>query len=87
MTDTTTLLARRNRARGAGAPLFYEHPLHIVRGEGCHLYAEAERRAPMKLCHPIGGTRSSWATASAADIVTCPCPGASPALISRTTNR
>jgi len=38
MIDTTTLLARRNRALGAGAPLFYEHPLHIVRGEGVYLY-------------------------------------------------
>ncbi len=37
MTDTTTLLARRNRALGAGTPLFYEHPLHIVRGEGTYL--------------------------------------------------
>ena len=37
MTDTTTLLARRNSALGAGAPLFYEHPLHIVRGEGVNL--------------------------------------------------
>ena len=44
MTDTTTLLARRNRALGAGAPLFYEHPLHIVRGEGVHLYDADGRR-------------------------------------------
>ena len=44
MTDTTTLLARRNRALGAGAPLFYEHPLHIVRGEGCYLYDPDGRR-------------------------------------------
>ena len=32
--DTTTLVARRERALGAGAPLFYDKPLHIVRGEG-----------------------------------------------------
>jgi len=38
MSDTATLLARRNRALGAGAPLFYEHPLHIVRGDGVMLY-------------------------------------------------
>ena len=44
MTDTTTLLARRNRALGAGAPLFYEHPLHIVRGEGCYLFDPDGRR-------------------------------------------
>jgi 4-aminobutyrate aminotransferase-like enzyme len=44
MTDTATLLARRNRALGAGAPLFYEHPLHIVRGEGSYLYDVDGRR-------------------------------------------
>ena len=44
MTDTTSLLARRNRALGAGAPLFYEDPLHIVRGEGCYLYDPDGRR-------------------------------------------
>ena len=44
MTDTTTLLARRNRALGAGAPLFYEHPLHIVRGEGSYVYDADGRR-------------------------------------------
>src|SRR5580658_959528 len=44
MTDTTTLLARRNRALGAGTPLFYEHPLHIVRGEGAYLYDADGRR-------------------------------------------
>jgi len=44
MTDTTTLLARRNRALGAGTPLFYEHPLHIVRGEGVNLYDPDGRR-------------------------------------------
>src|ERR1700760_3426510 len=44
MTDTTSLLARRNRALGAGTPLFYEHPLHIVRGEGVYLYDPDGRR-------------------------------------------
>lgn len=44
MTDTSTLLARRNRALGAGTPLFYEHPLHIVRGEGVNLYDPDGRR-------------------------------------------
>lgn len=45
MTDTTTtLLARRDRALGAGTPLFYEHPLHIVRGEGTYLYDADGRR-------------------------------------------
>jgi 4-aminobutyrate aminotransferase-like enzyme len=44
MTSTTDLLARRNRALGSGAPLFYEHPLHIVRGEGVHLFDADGRR-------------------------------------------
>jgi 4-aminobutyrate aminotransferase-like enzyme len=43
MTDTT-LTARRDRALGAGAPLFYREPLHIVRGEGVWLYDAAGRR-------------------------------------------
>jgi 4-aminobutyrate aminotransferase-like enzyme len=43
MTDTT-LTARRDRALGAGAPLFYREPLHIVRGEGVYLYDAAGRR-------------------------------------------
>jgi 4-aminobutyrate aminotransferase-like enzyme len=44
MTSTADLLARRNQALGAGAPLFYEHPLHIVRGEGVYLYGADGRR-------------------------------------------
>jgi 4-aminobutyrate aminotransferase-like enzyme len=44
MTDTASLLDRRNRALGAGTPLFYEHPLHIVRGDGVLLY-DADGRA------------------------------------------
>jgi len=43
MTDTT-LLERREQALGAGAPLFYETPLHIVRGEGVHLFDADGRR-------------------------------------------
>ena len=38
------LLERRNRAFGAGAALFYETPLHIVRGEGAWLYDADGRR-------------------------------------------
>lgn len=44
MTATDDLLARRDRALGAGAPLFYEHPLHIVRGEGVSLFDADGRR-------------------------------------------
>ena len=44
MTSTTDLLSRRDRALGSGAPLFYEHPLHIVRGDGVYLYDADGRR-------------------------------------------
>jgi 4-aminobutyrate aminotransferase-like enzyme/Ser/Thr protein kinase RdoA (MazF antagonist) len=37
-------LARRHRLMGAGAELFYEKPLHLVRGEGVWLY-DAQGRA------------------------------------------
>jgi 4-aminobutyrate aminotransferase-like enzyme len=40
----TTLRARRDQALGAGAPLFYSEPLHIVRGEGVHLFGADGRR-------------------------------------------
>ncbi len=43
MTDTD-LIARRERALGAGAQLFYETPLHIVRGEGVWLFDPDGRR-------------------------------------------
>ncbi len=37
------ILPRRHRMMGAGAELFYEKPLHIVRGAGVWLYDEAGR--------------------------------------------
>lgn len=41
---TGALLRRRHALLGTGAPLFYERPLHIVRGEGVWLYdAHGER--------------------------------------------
>lgn len=40
----TTLLDRREQALGAGAPLFYQAPLHIVRGEGAYLFDADGRR-------------------------------------------
>ena len=43
MTDNE-LLARRERALGKGAPLFYREPLNIVRGEGVYLYDDAGKR-------------------------------------------
>ena len=38
------LLQRRNQALGAGAALFYEEPVHIVRGEGVSLFDADGRR-------------------------------------------
>ena len=34
MTINTQLLERRYRLLGAGAPLFYNEPVHIVKGRG-----------------------------------------------------
>lgn len=39
-----SLLARRNRALGHPTPLFYDEPLHIVRGDGVWLYDHEGRR-------------------------------------------
>ena len=44
MNDTMDLLARRNAALGAGAPLFYDVPLHIVRGADVYVYDHDGRR-------------------------------------------
>ena len=38
------LLARRDQAMGSGTPLFYNEPLHLVRGDGVYLYDPAGRR-------------------------------------------
>jgi 4-aminobutyrate aminotransferase-like enzyme len=38
------LVARRERLFGKGAPLFYDPPLHLVRGEGAWLYDAGGRR-------------------------------------------
>jgi len=42
--SSATLAARRDRALGAGAPLFYDTPLHIVRGEGVEVFDSDGRR-------------------------------------------
>jgi 4-aminobutyrate aminotransferase-like enzyme len=42
--SATTLADRRDRALGAGTPLFYSTPLHIVRGEGVYLFDADGRR-------------------------------------------
>lgn len=44
MSDNADLLARRARVLGAKAPLFYDEPVHIVRGEGVWLYDADGRR-------------------------------------------
>ena len=41
---TTNLLERRNAALGTGAPLFYQEPVHIVRGSGVELFDDNGRR-------------------------------------------
>jgi 4-aminobutyrate aminotransferase-like enzyme len=42
--SSASLAARRDRALGAGAPLFYNAPLHIVRGEGVYVFDADGRR-------------------------------------------
>ncbi len=44
MDDISALMARRERALGTGAALFYRRPLHIVRGEGAYLFDADGRR-------------------------------------------
>ncbi|MGH7155073.1 MAG: aminotransferase class III-fold pyridoxal phosphate-dependent enzyme, partial [Acetobacteraceae bacterium] len=44
MNDMSGLLARRNAALGAGAPLFYEVPLHLVRGQDVYVFDADGRR-------------------------------------------
>jgi len=39
-----TLLARRHKVLGSHSPLFYDQPLHLVRGEGVWLYDADGRR-------------------------------------------
>lgn len=43
MSEDPDLLERRRKTMGA-APLFYEQPLHLVRGEGVYLYGQDGRR-------------------------------------------
>jgi 4-aminobutyrate aminotransferase-like enzyme len=42
--ETENLVARRERVLGVGAPLFYEQPIHIVRGEGVFLFGADGKR-------------------------------------------
>ena len=60
MSDFTELHGRRNKILGAGSPLFYSKPLHLVRGEGVSLFDAEGRRytdmynnvASVGHCHP-----------------------------------
>ncbi len=60
MTTTEELLQRRYRVLGRGSPLFYDKPLHLVRGEGVWLfdadgrrYLDAYNNVPhVGHCHP-----------------------------------
>ncbi|NNL84649.1 MAG: aspartate aminotransferase family protein [Myxococcales bacterium] len=42
--NNAELLARREHLLGKGAPLFYDEPVHLVRGEGVWLYAADGKR-------------------------------------------
>ena len=44
MNDTAALIARRESLLGPGNPLFYDDPVHLVRGEGVWLYDSDGRR-------------------------------------------
>jgi len=60
MSTTEELLERRYRVLGRGSPLFYDKPLHLVRGEGVWLwdadgrrYLDAYNNVPhVGHCHP-----------------------------------
>jgi 4-aminobutyrate aminotransferase-like enzyme len=46
--STENLVARREHVLGVGAPLFYQQPIHIVRGEGAFLFdADGKRYVDM----------------------------------------
>src|SRR5687768_8820225 len=60
MSEIDELLRRRHRVLGRHSPLFYDEPLHLVRGEGVWVY-DAEGRAYLDVynnvpcvghCHP-----------------------------------
>src|SRR3954468_9287071 len=44
VTSKQELLARRQRALGPAYHLFYDDPVHVVRGEGCWLYDDTGRK-------------------------------------------
>lgn len=53
---TAELMARRDQVFGRGSTLFYEHPVHLVRGEGVWVYdAEGRRYLDMYNNVPVVG--------------------------------
>ncbi|HOY77199.1 MAG TPA: aminotransferase class III-fold pyridoxal phosphate-dependent enzyme [Hyphomonadaceae bacterium] len=54
MGDPERLINRRDAAFGAGAPLFYDEPLHIVRGEGVYLF-DADGKRYVDLYNNVPG--------------------------------
>ncbi|MGI9228355.1 MAG: aspartate aminotransferase family protein, partial [Gammaproteobacteria bacterium] len=61
MNTNAELLTKHHRLLGAGAPLFYDEPLHIVKGEGVWLW-DAQGRQYLDVynnvpnvghCHPV----------------------------------
>jgi len=58
-------LARRHRLMGAGAELFYDRPLHLVRGEGVWLY-DAQGRAYLDVYNNVPHVGHSHPTVVAA---------------------
>ena len=63
---TETILERRTRLLGPNVRLFYDHPLHLVRGEGTWVFDAAGRRyldcynnvPHVGHCHPACSTPS-----------------------------
>lgn len=52
MATIDELIARRDRVFGAGAQIFYDRPLHLVRGEGVWLY-DADGRAYLDMYNNV----------------------------------
>lgn len=42
--ETTAMLARRERLLGPNTPIFYDNPVHLVRGEGVWVYDDTGKR-------------------------------------------
>ena len=52
--ETQRLIDRRNRVMGPAYRLFYEKPLHLVRGEGTRLY-DAQGRSYLDAYNNVAG--------------------------------